>query len=143
MMIKKIEELNADKDAKYFLDQDGGVIVIGNVDISRSQLQELPVRFSVVTGSFDCSHNQLASFENFPRVIGLNLNCDFNELSQLHHLPIAVGGRFLCRNNKFNTWLTKQLEKPITRWEEVCGLTLISESKKLTDLSDKTGIFDL
>ncbi len=143
MKIEKMKELNADKDANYFLDEDGSIIVIGNVDISRSQLKELPIKFSVVTGSFDCSRNHLTSFENFPKVIGGNLNCDGNELVELHHLPIAVGGRFLCRNNKFNDWVIKQLEQPVTQWIKVKALSSVSTREKLTNLSAKTGLFDL
>lgn len=141
-----IESINKDKEAKYFEDETG-LIVIGNVDISDRRLEEIPVRFSVVTGSFNCSHNQLVSLNNCPRVIGKDFICDGNiHLKSLEGHPSAVGGLFSCKHNSLPTDLQEliadSLENKIN-WKTICNRINISVSKKLTDLNSKLpGLFD-
>lgn len=99
---------------------DGGLLVRGDIDLSRRGLSALPDLSSViVTGHFNCAGNHLKTLEGAPSSVGglfdcsdNNLhtlkgapadcgamNCRGNRLPDLRHAPAMVGGDFICADN--------------------------------------------
>lgn len=139
------KDINKNKTATYFFDDtDESVIVMGDLDVSDSEFQQLPVTFSVVTGHFNCSNTLLSTLHNCPRLVGKSFICDGNKnLENLDHCPIAVGRRVRFKNNSFTANLKQMLKNVEGKsWDWVTGQISLSESDKLTDLNKKTGLFD-
>jgi hypothetical protein len=84
----------------YTINEDGSIDVDGNVNLSRKQLTNLPLKFRNVTGYFDCNNNQLTSLEGGPKSVGGSFNCANNQLKTLEGGPKSVGASFLCNNNQ-------------------------------------------
>lgn len=95
------------------------VNVEGDVDISRMDLEHIPVQFGTVSGNFYCHYNKLTSLEvvlhqqveilivvvitglyGCPKSIGGHFNCNKNQLTSLKNCPTSVGGYFYCIENK-------------------------------------------
>lgn len=76
----------------FKINNDLTVDVDGDVELSKFNLIEIPVKFGRVSGSFCCNNNQLASFENFPDYIGGVLDFSYNLITNLEHLPDVGGG---------------------------------------------------
>ena len=99
--IKKIcEELNIQK---YFINEDGSLNVMQNVNISNKGLDHIPLRFKSVQGYFSCSENKLTSLFGCPDIVTTNFYCNDNELLTLEHSPKMVMGDFLCNQNKITS----------------------------------------
>jgi hypothetical protein len=157
-----IKKLNKNKSAKYTLNTDNSIDVEGNVDISSLNLKEMPVKFGKVTGNFNCSDNDLTSLKHCPTTIVGDFYCSSNELTSLEHGPITISGDFYCSNNLltslehgptvlgnfycFNNKFPEKIQKKIDNfegtWQELLFLMNIWQSKKLTDLDKKTGLFN-
>ena len=84
----------------YTVNNDGSIDVNGDVDLSRFELTELPLRFNKVTGNFHCGYNNLTSLKGSPRWVGGYFICSRNELTSLEFSPDYVGGWFGCGMNK-------------------------------------------
>jgi hypothetical protein len=84
----------------YTVNDDGSIDVNGDVDLSRFELTELPLRFNKVTGNFHCGYNNLTSLKGSPRWVGGYFICSRNELTSLEFSPDYVGGWFGCGMNK-------------------------------------------
>lgn len=56
----------------------GKINVIGNVDLSRQKLIQIPVKFGFVSGNFHCNANQLTSLKNCPHQVDGIFNCHDN-----------------------------------------------------------------
>jgi hypothetical protein len=160
--IEIIKSLNRDKDVIYTLNKDNRIDVEGNVDLSYSNLTKLPVKFGKVTGNFYCvynqlttlehcpttvtgyfycSNNQLTSLKGCPITVSGYFNCSNNDLTSLEHCPITVLGNFYCFNNKFPENIQEKIDNFEGTWQELLHLMNIWQSKKLTDLDNKTGLF--
>ena len=87
----------------YTINPDGTIDVTGNVDLSFSELTELPLVFNKVSGSFRCSNNRLTSLKGSPKWVGRGFYCSRNQLTSLEFGPEYVGGDFFCGVNKLTT----------------------------------------
>ena len=83
----------------YTVNDDGSIDVNGDVDLSRFELTELPLRFNKVTGNFHCGYNNLTSLKGSPGWVGGYFICSRNELTSLEFSPDYVGCDFDCSNN--------------------------------------------
>jgi hypothetical protein len=79
------------------------VDVDGDVRLFYNNLEELPMRFGMVSGNFNCNSNRLISLVGSPRVVGGDFNCNGNGLTSLEFSPISVGGDFNCVNNELTS----------------------------------------
>jgi hypothetical protein len=161
--IQIITKLNRYKKVKYTLNKDNSIDVEGDVDISFLELTEMPVKFGKVTGDFYCFNNKLTSLENAPITVTGNFNCyrnqltslkhcpttvtryfdcSFNKLTSLEHCPKTVTGNFYVSFNKFPEDIQKNIDNFKGTWQELLFLMNIWQSKKLTDLDNKTGLFN-
>ena len=84
----------------YTINSDGSIDVDGDVDLSRKNIDKLPLKFGKVTGHFDCYDNQLTSLEGCPREVGGHFYCSYNKLTSLEGSPNRVGGGFYCYENQ-------------------------------------------
>ncbi len=87
----------------YTIDSKGLCNVEGNVDLSYSQLKEIPIAFGNVSGNFDCAGNSLNTLKNAPKVVGGYFICHGNDLTTLKNAPNYVGGYFDCDSNCLKT----------------------------------------
>ena len=83
----------------YTINPDGTIDVTGNVDLSFSELTELPLVFNKVSGSFRCSNNRLTSLKGSPKWVGRGFYCSRNQLTSLEFSPDYVGTWFDCSYN--------------------------------------------
>ncbi len=83
----------------YTIDSKGLCNVIGDVDLSYSQLKEIPIAFGNVSGNFDCAGNSLNTLKNAPKEVGGYFICHGNNLRSLKYAPNGVGGYFDCDSN--------------------------------------------
>jgi hypothetical protein len=114
-----------------FITKEKGQLVVNvydSVDLKKSNLNEIPVKFGFIKGSFDISNNNLKSLEGCPydvenifdcsnnqlkslkggpnkgfKEIDDSYICNDNLLTTLEGAPKEVGGYFFCRNNKLTT----------------------------------------
>lgn len=87
---------------KYYYEEENGVRVYSNINISEMYLPKIP-NFGdnyIVTGRFDCSGNNFTNLEGGPNSVGGDFNCRDNELTTLEGSPSSVGGDFYCKYNK-------------------------------------------
>ena len=106
---------------------DGLVNVDGNVDLSYSDLNELPLRFGRVTGDFFCSSNNLTTLKGCPLYVSGNFVCRDNDLTNLKYSPLEVGGGdYYCYNNKYLKTL-RGLEECFFMKEIDCSRTPVRE----------------
>jgi hypothetical protein len=87
----------------YTIQSDGTVDVKGNVNLNKTNLTKLPVKFGRVTGYFSCSDNQLTSLEGAPQLVSGGFYCYYNQLSSLEGAPQSVGGGFYCYYNQLSS----------------------------------------
>jgi hypothetical protein len=87
----------------YTIQSDGTVDVKGNVNLNKTNLTKLPVKFGRVTGYFSCSDNQLTSLEGAPQSVGNYFYCSNNKLTSLKGAPQSVGGGFYCNDNQLSS----------------------------------------
>lgn len=95
---KIIEEFNIEM-GDFIIRPDGLLDVNGDVNISSTDLEKLPLKFGVVCGNFWCSSNKLTTLENAPYMVSGDFNCYGNNLSTLEQAPLYVGGFFSCHEN--------------------------------------------
>ncbi len=134
-MIKLFEQYNEYNKVKDWLDMFGienytihddlTVDVDGDVDLSESSLDEIPIQFGKVLGVFDldeniletlkgcpeyvgdsfwCRSNNLYTLEGGPKYVGGHFNCGFNNLTSLEYSPNEIRGDFSCAHNKITTF---------------------------------------
>lgn len=82
----------------YTINDDLSIDVDGDVDISRCELEKLPLTFRNVTGSFNCSENFLTSLKGSPKRCG-KFYCYDNELESLKGGPKYVKEIMNCSQN--------------------------------------------
>ena len=94
---------------------EGGLVnVDDDVYLNDSELNELPLKFGVVTGYFDCSNNNLRSLEGCPLRVGGYFDCSRNNLTSLEGCPKYVGGNFYCNYNSIREFTgIKYIEKEL------------------------------
>jgi hypothetical protein len=97
---KKLNDYNIDN---YTIDDDGNIIVNGDVDFSSSGLKTIPFKFYSIGGDFDISYNDLISLENSPRFVDGNFICHNNKINTLKGCPDEIGGNFNCEENSLTT----------------------------------------
>lgn len=97
--ILKVFEIN-----KYAIDdEDLGVHVFQDVDISGLGLKNIPVKFKTIKGSFICKNNKLNNLTNSPEQISGLFDCSINSIYTLIGGPKYVAGGYYCDNNKIST----------------------------------------
>lgn len=109
----KLAEINA----LYILGREfsytkkGDTFVFTNIDISDSNLKEIPKELQEinyeVSGNFNCSNNNLTTLKGTPEKVGGGFNCNDNNLTTLEGAPEKVGGDFYCNNLTPEILLTK------------------------------------
>ncbi len=88
----------------YTKQNDGTIVVEGDINISEKSLSDLPdLSCVIVQGNFWCNGNQLTSLKGAPAFVGQSFMCHDNQLTSLSGAPAHVGGHFLCTNNKLTT----------------------------------------
>ena len=90
-------------EGSYDIDSDGYMNVKGLVNISNLNLNNIPIKFGIVTGDFNCSYNNLTSLQGALREVGRSFYCGFNKLTSLQGAPEKVGGNFYCSNNNLTS----------------------------------------
>ena len=112
--IERAIDLVIEQDQNKFLDQlkdydridnytirpDGIVDVDGNVNLSRRNLEKIPIKFGIVNGSFNCADNYLTSLHGAPEEVGDDFWCAGNQLTSLEGCPGKVGVDFDCSYNQ-------------------------------------------
>ncbi len=83
--------------------------VVGNVDISTLDLEEIPVRFNTIVGCFNCGYNKLKTLKNSPIYVKGTYNCCFNNLKDFMGAPKVIGRDF---NGFGNHSLESEVGKP-------------------------------
>lgn len=79
---------------------DGSILVPGDLDISARDLQTLPdLTRVIVGGDFACHENRLTSLKGAPRKVCGGFYCGINKLTSLEGAPEEVPGAFLCQGN--------------------------------------------
>ncbi len=84
---------------KYSINNDGSIDVVGDVDISKSKLTNIPLIFNRVSGFFSCCTNDLTSLDGCPVEVGDFFDCSENpNLTSLKGCPekIGAGAAFMC-----------------------------------------------
>ena len=69
----------------YTLRDDLIVDVKGSVDISRREIETIPVQFGVVAEDFVCYENKLKSLKGSPTYVGRDFFCQKNLLESLEY----------------------------------------------------------
>ena len=87
----------------FNINKDLTIDVHGSVNLSRKDLNKLPLGFRNVTGSFSCTDNQLVDLEGAPQSVGGYFHCTRNKLTSLEGAPRSVGGNFYCYSNKLTS----------------------------------------
>jgi hypothetical protein len=87
----------------YTINSDGTVDVDGYLDISRTDLTKLPLKFRNVTGDVYINYNKLTSLVGSPQTVGWGFDCSNNQLTTLEGAPKTVGGYFDCSDNQLTT----------------------------------------
>ncbi|MEZ0223165.1 MAG: hypothetical protein ACAH83_01315 [Alphaproteobacteria bacterium] len=84
----------------YIREDDGTLVVTGDLNIREQALTELPDLTAVkVRGSFWCSNNALTTLKNAPRDVGGSYYCHGNQLTSLEYVPQVIKGHFMCHGN--------------------------------------------
>ena len=94
--IDTIEWLKKMNIENYTLTEDCVVNVEGNVDLDNKGLDEIPVKFGVVTGDFGCAFNHLKTLHGAPHRVEGNFYCSNNRALNLLGAPEIVLGEFRC-----------------------------------------------
>lgn len=90
--------------SSYIVHDDLTVDVNGNVSISASGLNEIPVQFGIVNGNFLFFGCNLKSLKGSPREVTGSFDCSFNDLKTLEYSPTKVLGLFVCTSNKLTSF---------------------------------------
>ena len=104
----KLNDIINDFCRKYFirsyrLNNDMTIDIEGDVDISFSKLESLPINFGIIYGDFNCSHNNLVDLNGCPKEVSGDFNCSHNQLTSLENCPKKVGGSFKCNANRIKS----------------------------------------
>ena len=75
------------------------VNVHGNVYLSMSGFEKLPIKFGEVTGNFTLNCTDLKSLEGSPREIRGTFYCKGHDIPTLEGGPEIIGGDFIFLNN--------------------------------------------
>lgn len=85
---------------KYRKEEDGSIVIPGDLDLSNQNLVALPdISAVTVKGSFSCNGNWLTSLKGAPHTVGGGFYCYDNQLESLEGAPQNVGGSFSCERN--------------------------------------------
>jgi hypothetical protein len=87
----------------YTINNDGSIDVDGDVNLSYSDLNKLPLTFRNVSGYFGCYSNELTNLLGSPISVGGNFHCGNNKLTSLEGSPKEVGDGFYCNNNQLTS----------------------------------------
>ena len=83
----------------YSINPDGSIDVNGDVDLSKMNLTELPLRFNKISGRFWCNSNKLTTLKGSPKEVGIFFTCYDNKLNDLKYAPNRIGSWFDCSVN--------------------------------------------
>ena len=97
-----IKWLDSNNIKNYKIDDNNHIDVRGNVDISDSDLKEIPVQFNIVSGMFNCSYNELTSLKGSPFKCH-SFDCSYNNLTSFEYSPLELFGNLIANNNKINS----------------------------------------
>ena len=139
--ISEIDRICKEYDIEnYKINSDGSIDVNDDVNLSRRELTELPIRFNYVGGNFDCQLNKLTNLVGAPKSVGGDFDCQSNDLTTLVGAPKSVGSDFDCRLNKK---LTSLLGAPLSIGKEFkCEKTPVYSVWELFKDKDKLYMFN-
>lgn len=86
----------------FTIDEDGLLIVDGNVKIYNTKLTRLPFRFKYVYGNFIICSNKLTTLQGSPIFVAGDFNCCDNNLTSLRYAPKEVFS-FQCHENQLTS----------------------------------------
>jgi hypothetical protein len=118
------------------------ITVSGDFYCYRNQLTSLEHCPITVKRNFDCSNNLLTSLKHGPTNVLGSFDCSNNQLTSLKHCPTTVTGNFRLFCNEFPENIQEKIDNFKGTWQELLFLINIWQSKKLTDLDKKTGLFN-
>ena len=99
----------------YTINSQGEIDVDGSVELSRTNLKELPYKFGTVTGYFNIGDNRnLTSLKNCPNKVNKYFRCSYcPKLESLEGCPKVVSEIFYCSDckGKFTEGKVKKLCK--------------------------------
>lgn len=101
--VLKIKEQYNIKMGDFAIDKDGFLDVHGDVYITGTKLEELPLRFGKIYGDFWCHLNELTTLKKAPYFVGGDFNCYGNKLTSLEFGPSQVGGFYSCHENNLKS----------------------------------------
>lgn len=84
----------------YTINPDLTVDVKGDVNISHSHLDFIPIQFGVVSESFYCYNNRLKTLKGTPHEVGEDFYCHNNVLLNLEDGPKKVGRTYHFSDNQ-------------------------------------------
>lgn len=83
----------------YSIAADFSVSAEDTVNLTRQNLDFIPVQFSIIKGHFSCEYNNLTSLKGCPHTVWQGFNASYNRLTSLEFGPQTVGtGYFVARN---------------------------------------------
>jgi hypothetical protein len=89
---------------QFVRQDDGRLLVPGNLDIARRNLRELPdLSCVIVCGNFYCQDNLLTSLKGAPAEVRGGFWCNGNQLETLEYSPKGVTGQYICHDNKLTS----------------------------------------
>lgn len=89
--------------SEYKINDDGSIDCFEDINISKKNLNVIPLNFRNVYGNFFCYNNNLTSLEGCPKMVSESFNCGKNNLTSLEGCPSIVGRSFLCSSNKIES----------------------------------------
>ena len=89
----------------YTRNSNGTYDVLGSIDVSSRDMDELPDLSLVrLEGSFFCDNNRLVSLKGAPQHVGGDFVCSGNKLETLEFASRTVGGKFKCGGNRLTSF---------------------------------------
>ena len=83
--------------------EDGSLDVNGDVHMTDTNLQKIPLKFGKIYGDFYCHNNKLTTLKNSPYFVAGDFNCYGNNLTSLELGPTDVGGFYSCQENNLTS----------------------------------------
>jgi hypothetical protein len=122
----------------YTINFDGSIDVDRSVDLSGSNLTELPLTFRSVTGTFDCSDNRLTTLKGCPLEITGSFFCEKNRLDRLDYLPNKIGdGKGVFSDNIHNIGVMMNTEIRVSYNDDDTYKMLLRSIRINSVLNDK------
>lgn len=94
--------LNDNGITKYTINGNLTVDVYQDINLGRTNLYIIPVKFGRVMGHFGIAGNKLQTLKNCPNYVEKNFDCSSNQLISFDGVPSVIGGSASFSSNKLN-----------------------------------------